>query len=874
MTPTPRFSRRLLSVALPASHRRVMLADLDEEFEHRTAATSAASAAWWYRRQVIASLPGAVRIRARFQVGDLIRDARYSARMLRRNPTFAATVILTLTIGIGAASAMLTLTNAVLVRPLPYADPGRIVSVLEMTRDKDVSSGNLSWPDYVDYSTDTQTLASMAVYTGDNLTLTRDGAAAERVPAVEVSGRFFDVLGVKPTLGRVVEDADMRQGAVPVVLLTSAAWRTRFGGDPAVLGRNIALDGVSTTIIGVLPADFEFPPRGQAEIWLPLQAPPAVQTRRAFHWLDAIARLRPGVTSHQANADLDRIAAGFASVDPRGHQHTFTALPVLRDRIVGDVKPVLLVLTSSAVLVLLVACANIGGLLLAQNATRTTELSVRNVMGAGRSRLLRQLLTENVMLALPGGLLGILLGQAMVNGLIAALPPAQRLTLPHIASLSIDGQALGISLALTLSASVLFGLLPAWRSVRSDRLQATRGVASQGVQELRLQSVFVVVQVALALILLAGAGLMAQSVRRLLNVSPGFRADHLLTATVALPQDKYKDAGGLRTAHADLLARVSSLPGVLGAALIDQLPLSGSTSSGSVAVVGDPSARETTVLIRAVSANYFETMGVPLRAGRTFASSDLPSGPPIVIVNQLFADMVLGSDLQDRRVVFPARPNAPLTIVGVVANEQFESLDAATKPVLYLPATRLPAPTFSLVLRTAGPPEDRFPSLVADIGRFDSSITVFKRATMDQLVNRSPAVFRRRSVLMLIAGFAAAAIILAGVGLYGVLAQVVAQRTREIGVRLALGAAPGTIARSVIRRGLIPVAGGLVVGLGGSVLMGHYLTGLLFGTAATDPVALGIVVVVLCLAAAIACFIPTRRALRVDPVVALRDGEP
>jgi predicted permease len=682
------------------------------------------------------------------------------------------------------------------------------------------------------------------------------------------------VLGVRPALGRAIEDTDTIEGAASVVLLTSASWRTRFGGDPGVLGRTLILNGVSTTVIGVLPEDFEFPPRGQSEFWLPLQPTRDEAQRRFFHWLDAIARLRPGVTLGQAASDLDRIASSFASLDPRAHQHASVSIPPLRERIVGNVKPVLLLLTCSALLVLIVACANIGGLLLAQNATRTIELSVRNVMGAGRARLFRQLLTENVVLALPGGILGIVLARAMVNGIIAALPPAQRLALPHVASLSLDLPALTISLGLTLSASMLFGLVPAWRSVRADRLQSTRGVAGHGVHELRLQSAFVIVQVGLALILLAGTGLMAQSVRRLLDVSPGFRADHLLTTTLALPQDKYADFDHLRTAHADLLTHLSSLPGVLGAATIDQLPLSGNSSSSKVAVVGDSSARETTVLVRAVSPNYFEVTGIPIRAGRVFAPTDVPSAPSVAVVNQAFAGQALRGSVQGTRVMFTVMPDRPLDVIGVVGNERYESLDVASQPVLYVPDTQLPSPTFSLLLRTANAPDEQFSSVLGEVARFDPGITVYARATMDQVVNRSPAVFRRRSVLTLIAGFAVAAIVLAAVGLYGVLTQVVAQRTREIGVRLALGAGRGNIAGSVIRRGLVPVAAGLAAGLGGSVLMGPYLRGLLFGTSTTDPVALGVVVLVLGLVATVACIIPARRALRVDPVVALRTGEP
>ena len=869
MIAPPRLARRLLWAALPETHRAVVLADLDEEFTERISpGRSRLSASQWYWRQVLRSLPGAVRMRVRFQSADLVRDLRYGARMLRRSPAFSATAILTLTIGIGATSAVLTLANAVLVRPLPYADPDRIVSVMEIDRLRDNSSGNLSWPDFIDYARDNQTLTAMAAYSGGSRTLTAPGAPAQRVAAVMVTGRFFEVLGVNAAAGRALADEDIPQGAPPVAMVTHASWRNRFGGDPQIVGRRVVLNDVPTTIVGVLPETFEFPPRGQAELWMPVHPSKNQMERKFFHWMDAIGRLKPGVTRAEAAADLDRVARSFAPLDPRAHQTSSAIAPLLRDRIVGNVRPTLLILSGASILVLLVACANIAGLLLAQSATRTSEMAVRSVMGAGRSRLFRQLLAENIALAVPGGLLGIAAGQWMVRGLVASMPPAQRLTLPHIASLSLDGQALAISLGLTIVASLVFGMIPAWRTARTDRLQSTRGVTGLGARELRLQSAFVVVQVALALLLLAGAGLMAQSLRRLLDVSPGFRTDHLLTMTVALPQ-RYREAPAISSFHRVLTDRMASLPGVLGASINDQLPLGGAGNSGSFTIVGDAGSKETVTLVRTVAENYFDVMGIRVEEGRRFAPTDSPSSPPVVLVNRIVVERA-GVPLVGKRVVFPFMPGQEMEVVGIVGNEQYDALDRAAQPVLYFPQTQGPSTNFTLLLRTAGDPAAMVPSVVAAIAELDPSIPVYQRASMDDILSRSEAVFRRRSVLTLIGGFAASALLLAAVGLYGVLTQIVAQRTQEIGVRLALGAGRAKIAGDLLRRGLAPVAIGVAAGLAGSLALGRYLGGLLYGTSAEDPLTLSFVVAVLGATALVACIIPARRALRVNPVDALR----
>lgn len=871
MIAPPNIARRLLSALLPDTHRQVVLSDLDEEFAERVARPGGEPAArMWYRRQVLTSLPGAARMRTRVQLAEAARDFIFGGRLLRRRPVFAATAIGTLILGVGATSAVMTLANTVLVRPLPYLEPDRLVSLVEYERPDEPRAGNLSWPDLLDYQRANQTLSGIAAFNGGARTLTSASTQAERVGAVMVTGNFFEVLGVTAALGRTLNTSDADAAAPPVVVLTHPAWRTRFGADPAVLGRTMILNGISTTVVGVLPQKFEFAPRGLAELWLPLRPTQAQTERKFYHWLSAIGRLRPGVSREVAEADLNRVAASFAPLDPRAHQHTAMQVPTFHDRMVGAVRPMVMVLAAASLMVLLVASANIAGLLLAQSATRTAEMSVRTVMGASRSRLLRQLFVENLAIAVPGGVLGALVGQWMISGLVAALPAAQRVTLPHLASLTLDASALIISLLLTVTASLLFALLPAWRSVRTDRLQSTRGVAGRSARELRMQSALVVVQVALALILLVGAGLIAQSIRKLLDVSPGFRPDHLLTMAVALPDAKYNDADRVHAFQADLERQMSQLPGVLGATTIDQLPLTGAGNTGAFVVKGDVTARETVTLVRTAAANYFSVMGIRLEAGRPFGPVDTMSSAPVVLINRDLAERAFDGDPIGKRIMFPFMPGQEMEIIGVVGNEQFDALDRAQQGVLYFPQTQSAGGSFNLLLRTAGDPVAMVPTAVAAIGRMDPTVPVFSRLTMEQIVNASPAVFRRRSVFTLVGGFAAATLLLAAVGLYGVLAQVVAERTREIGVRLALGASRSGVFGAMLRRGMLPVGIGIGVGLAGSSMAGPLLASLLFGTRPTDPLTLIVVGTLLVVVAFFACVIPARRALRIDPANALR----
>ena len=708
MTP-PRLARRLLHALLPTLDRDVIVADLDEEFIRAIAPRrSRLGARLWYWRQVMTSLPGAATLRARFPWSDIGRDTTHGLRLLARNPAFAIAAVLTLTLGIGATSAVFTVANAVLVRPLPYADPDRLVSLMEFDRSRDAVSGNVSWPDFLDYQTQNQTLSGLAGYTGGSRTLNVPGASPERVRAVMVTDNFFDVLGVPAAIGRTLRPDDMPDGAAPVAILSDAAWRLRFASDPSIVGRAIDLNGRPTTVIGVLPADFEFTLRGRAELWLPVQPSRAQVERKFFHWMDAIGRLKPDVTREQAEADLDRIARGFAAVDARYHATTGARAPLLRERVVGDVRPLVLILTAASALVLLVACANIAGLLLARNAVRGAEMSVRTAMGAGRARLFRQMLAENIALAVPGGLLGIAAGQWMMQALVAAIPAGERARLPHIASLGLDWRAVGITAGLTVVASLVFGLAPAWLAARREHhisLGSIRGVAGPGVREMRVQSSLIALQVALAVVLLVGAGLMARSLIRLLDVSPGFDADRILTVSLALPATQETTEAQMNAVHGELIERLRALPGVDNASSIDILPLTGSGNTGSLTIRGDASRRETVTLLRSAARGYFDTMGIELLAGRAFTNVDTPEAPPVVMINERLATAAFGdANPVGQRISFPFVPNRDFEIIGVVGNERFASIDVEAGPVLYFPYSQEPDNQFALVIRAEGDP--------------------------------------------------------------------------------------------------------------------------------------------------------------------------
>jgi putative ABC transport system permease protein len=861
----PRLASWLLERALPVDSRGAALGDLEEEFRARCRAGT--NARLWYWRQVLSSLPQAWRLRLP-RAGSIGVDLAYTLRLWRRHPAFAFAAITTQTIGVAVTTAVLAVTYAVLLRPLPYAEPERIIHLSEMQ----TRSGSLSFQDLVDIRRLNRSLERVAGFTGGSRTLTTPGASPERLPMVAVTDGFFEVLGVPPLLGRSFTPADMVRGAAPVAILSHEAWQRRFGSDRAIVGRLLVLGGTPHEIIGVLPSSFAFPLRGRPDLWLPLRPSVQQEERGYMHWLDAVARPRPGITAAQLQADLASVGEVVSARDPKNHGNVRFTSVSLRDMIVSGVRPTIHALLAGVALVMLVTCATTATLLLSRGAARRAELSVRSALGASRGRIVRQLLTENLLLSLAGGCAGTVAGHWLLRAFALRMPLQQRVLLPHFEEPGVGVIVALTAVAIAVATGVLFGILPAWRAARSDGGATLKsGRVTAGTSETRVRSVLVSLQVAVALVLLAGAALLATSVHRLLQVPAGFDPDGLVTMRLNLPPRYGPDA--VRAFQRQLLPALQAAPGVIGAALIDLAPLTGSGNNGDLQVVGrvhEPGDRAPVVTLRTVSYGYFATVRVPLLRGRGFAPSDTTDTPRVVMINRLLADSVFaGSDPVGQRVKFQFVP-AELTIVGVVDNERFDEIDRPILPVVYFPAEQDAMSSFTIVVRGL----DTGMAVAAGrqiVGRLDPDLPIFGVRTVEQVRAESPAVFLRRATLWMLGVFAVASILLAGMGLYGVLAQTVGDRTREIGVRVALGASPARVVGLVARDAVAAAGTGIVAGIAATLAASRWLSSLLFGVGAQDPLTIAGATAFLAVIALLACVVPTRRALGIDPASAVRD---
>jgi predicted permease len=879
----PRLARALIERLLPTDRRAFVVGDLDEEFRaHIVPSRSRWRAAIWYWRQAIASLPHALRLRRPRRVeathdvraaGGLWRgigaDVVFGFRLARRRPGHSLAVFATLTIGIAVSSAVVSVAYAVLARPLPYREPDRLVAVAERQRERQ-ASGNVSWPDYLDYRRESRTLRSIAGYTGGSRAITGVDTP-DRVAMAQVTDNFFATLGVTPALGRDFVTADMESGAAGVVVITDGAWRRRFGGDPNVVGRQIQLDAQPTTIVGVLPAEFQFPLRGRAELFLPVQLSQAQRERRYFHWLDLIGRLQPETTVERATAELTAIAGGFAAADATYHRSSFAEAIPLAELTVGNVRPVLLALVAASSLLLLIACMNVAGLAMSRADARARELDVRAAIGASRWRMARQLVVENVAVAAPACAAAVLFAHALVAAFVGSIPPGLRVSLPHVDRIGLDPIVAIWAMAVSAAGTIAFGLAPAVRLGGRRITGVLRGEVGETMAAGRVRAGFVGVQVAIALVLLATAGLMVQSVTRLASRSHGFDLDGLFTMQVTLPASRYSAADRVLDVHATLLDQLDALPAATGAATIDQLPLEGRGNTGMFRIEGATADHAEPIRVRTVSRGYFEIMGIPLRAGRRFAAHDRRGAPRVLIVNETLAASAFGGEAVGKRVAFPFFDGQPMwEIVGVVGDERFDGVDRPMAPAAYFSFDQIPENNFAVVVRTTGDPaglERHARSVVTGLER---DAPPYALGAMAAIVGASPALFQRRAVEWLLGAFAATALVLVAIGLYGIVAQTVAAREREIGLRLALGADARQVLGMVMRRGLVPAAFGLLVGLGGAVAAASSLSSVLFAIEPTDPATLTTVSAILAGTAMVACLVPARRVLRIDPIASLR----
>jgi putative ABC transport system permease protein len=824
--------------------------------------------------------------RAGFFLGTLWQDVRFGARMLRKTPAFTAVAILSLALGIGATSAIFSVVHAVLLRPLPFPKPQELVRVTgDATRRNQTDTG-LSVPELFDLRDRTGVFDQISglMYIDANLT---GGDQPERVETLLVDANYFSLLGVKPQLGRVFTSADYRPGIAEIAVISNGLWQRRFGRDPAVIGKTVRMDNDMYTIVGVLPPEFRNPGRGlqtDVELWSPagwVASPFLTQPVRGSHFLrGALARLKPGVKPADVQARLDRLSAELNREFPKDYPAdlgwTLRAKPLQED-LVAKERPALLLLFAAVGFVLLIACANVANLLLARATSREKEIAIRAAIGADRKRLVRQLVTESLLLALVGGTLGLVVAMAGVEAL-ATLQPSELVRLNRI---EVDLPVLGVTLLIVLGSSLLFGLAPALSASRvavSENLkEATRGT-SAGSARGRMRAMFVVAQVAMAVVLLAGAGLLIRSFARLWNEHPGFDAGNMITARTWLPQPNIPESGpyfqhSRRAAlYREILRRVSILPGAKQAAITTFVPLSGARSNVSFQTEDQTEGSEVPLAaIAMVSSDYFSVLGIPLRRGRFFVEQDDETGRPVALISESLTQRYFPNQDPVGKRIRPqgGRTAQPwLEIVGVVGDVHIEGLAIPPRPTIYRSAYQASSLSFGVVVRATNSPAGMVDALRREIQATDAELPVFSIRTMQEMMARDVA--DRRFTMTLLGLFAGGALLLAAVGLYGVMSYGVAQRTHEIGIRIALGAQRGAILRMVAAQGTRMVAAGIALGLAGTFLLGRFLTGLLFGVTATDPVTFACVVGVLAAAAAAACWIPARRATRVDPMVALR----
>jgi putative ABC transport system permease protein len=808
-------------------------------------------------------------------MNSLLQDLRYGFRLLLKRPSFTVAAVLTLAFGIGANTAIFTVVNAALLRPLPYREPDRLVHLWETTPQKQFGEREASYPDYLDWKTRNQVFEDLAGYSRRSFTVTgRD--APDRLIGAAVTDSFFRVLGVEAVVGRSFQPGEDQQGAARLAMISHGLWQRRFGADPSVLGQSLNLNGASYTIIGVLPQNFQFAPAGPAEIWVGLNPSPNQLSRRFMHWLNIIGRLKPGVTMSQASAGINAVGQSIAQENPDSHAGTGVRIVSLHEEITGRVKPILIVLLVAVCFVLLISCANVANLLLARSAARQKEIAIRTAMGACRWRLVRQLLTESLLLAMIGGGVALLLAQWGVDLLVSRIPESQLDSMPYLQGLGLDSTVLLFAFAVSLVTGLFFGLAPAFKSSKLNLQESLKegGRTSAVATRHSLRNLLVVTEIALALVLLVGAGLMMKSLFRLLSVDPGFDPDNLLTMRVSLPPTKYAEDAQLVAFHQELLPRIENLPGVKGVGTVSVLPLVGGNTSRFI-VVGRPApppGEEMEGNIRDITPGYFHLMSIPLIRGRDFTDRDKQDSPDVVIINQSMANRLFpNAEAVGQRLTYSSIQNPPqLEIVGVVGDEKIRGLDAEVAPVVYSPYLQDPDRTLNLVIRTASDPNNIAMAVRGEIQSLDADLPVFDVRTIEQLIDNSPSTFLRRYPAFLISVFAGVALLLAMIGIYGVISYSVSQRTHEIGVRMALGAQRSDIFKMILGQGLILTLVGIGAGLLSALVLTRFLSSLLFNVSATDPLTYIIVSLPLVAVSLLACYIPAHKATRVDPMVALR----
>jgi putative ABC transport system permease protein len=792
----------------------------------------------------------------------LLKDFNYGVRMLLKKPGFTAIAVTTLALGIGANTAIFSVVNAVLLSSLPFPDADRVATVTG--RRPAGSFGGLSTMDIEDLQQQGDALEAISPMMMQSVNLTGI-EKPDRIRGGFVSWNFFTMLGAQPASGRAFAEGEDRPGAEQVVVLDHKGWVNRFGADPKIVGRTLMLNGEPFTVVGIMPAEFRFP-MDEIEVWMPAHKYPSYKPERSAKNFFGVARIREGVTLEEAQARLAGVAKNLAESYPE-NEGLGVEVKQLREALVSHLRSSLYLLLGAVGFVLLIACANTANLLLARGADRQREIAVRMALGAGRKRVVRQLLTESVVLATLGGFVGMMLAWWGISA-IASL----EIPIPLLGPIEVDGRVLAFNFVVAAVTGILFGIAPAFQLSKADLNEALKsGRTSGGLGRHRARSTFVVVQVALSLVLLVGSGLLIRSFAQLLQVDPGFDSRNLLSMEYRLPRNKYSEEAGQAAFHLQVAEQVRQVPGVVSAAVVNGLPFSGN-GYGAIALLPDqeppPKGQEPRAITLSVSPGYFETMRIPLLSGRLLADTDGPESLPVILVNKTMVKKYWGdADPIGKQVHFP-EVEMTATVVGIVGDAKHYALDEEQQPQAYVSYAQDPGIFATLVARTNGDPMSYAAAVREAVWSVDSEQPVWKIRSVESLIERDVAIAKQITSLMTIFGFIA--LTLAALGIYGVISYSVSQRTQEIGVRMALGAGKGDVLRLVVGGGFVLTLIGIVVGVAASLGLSQLMSGLLFGVSPTDPLTFVLVPAILAAVAFVACYVPARRAARVEPTVALR----
>ncbi len=815
----------------------------------------------------------------------ILQDIRYSFRSLIKTPGFTAIAVIVLALGIGANTAIFTVVNAVVLRSLPYPGSDQLVMLWETNSRFQIGVDTLpvTHGNFMDWREQNSVFEYVSALGVGRWNLTGVGEP-ERISGASVSSNFFRLMGTEPKFGRAFRDDEEKPGAGKVVVISLALWQRRFAGQADVIGKTMTLDGESYTVIGVAPEGFQFPRANelpffvgvatQTDLWKPMKLTgDFINKSRANHQLCVMAKLKPGATREQAQTEMTAIAERLEQSYPDSNQGIGVKVVPLNEQVVGNVRPALLVLMGAVALVLLIACANVANLSLARSSARQKEIAIRTALGASRGRIVRQLLTEALLLSMAAAVAGTLLSLWGIKAMLSL----SRETLPRAYEISVDVRVLGFAVAIALLTSVIFGLTPALQASKinlSESLkEGSRGL-SGAQRSNHVRSLLVVSEVALSLVLLIGAGLMIKSLASLLKVDPGFKPDKTLTMQIALLGSRYPTANQQIGFFQAVTHRVEMLPGIQSAGLISSAPLSGGVYAGGFSIEGRVLTSEADDLVsdrRMISPEYFNALGIPLLKGRGFTDRDDQTSPGVVIVSESWARRFFPNEYPiDKRIKLGGRDSTRpwLSIVGIAGDVHDTALESNARPCVYIPYPQFPSSGMTLVVRAAIDPKALIPAIRDEVWAVDKDQPLTDVKTMDQYV--ADSVSPRRFNAMLLAIFASLALVLASVGIYGVMAYAVTQRTHEVGIRVALGAQPSDVIKLVVGRGMAPVVAGVAIGLAGALALTRVMTSLLYGVSATDPLTFAVVSVLLVAVALLASYIPARRATKVDPMVALR----